>query len=128
VVRPSRTKPKAKAQRASASRFAITLLALIAFTFQSFVAQVHFHTTPWTVSTSLDAGKASQPGKLPANDDQSSCPICQVLLHAGQFVTPPAIALALPSFALFFVATAADPASPAQTASHNWQSRAPPRR
>jgi len=106
---------------------AITLFALLAFTFQSFVAQVHFHVTPWTATTTLDAGKVSQPGKIPANDDQSNCPICQVVLHAGQFVTPSAITFALPSFALFFVATAAENTPTAQSASHNWQSRAPPR-
>ncbi|HTT99004.1 MAG TPA: hypothetical protein VMF58_13205 [Rhizomicrobium sp.] len=127
MFRPIRAKSKAKAQRAGAGRLAITLFTLLAFTFQSFVAQVHIHIKPWTVSTTLDAGKAAQPGKPPANDDQTSCPICQVILHAGQFVTPSAIAFALPSFALFFVAAANDPAPPAQTASHGWQSRAPPR-
>jgi hypothetical protein len=127
VFRPFRTKPKAKAQRVSASRLAITLFALLAFTFQSFVSQVHFHATPWIATSTFDAGKVSQPGKLPANDDQSNCPICQVVLHAGQFVTPSAVTFALPSFALFFVAIATNTTLSTQAASHSWQSRAPPR-
>ena len=127
VFRPLRARSKAKAQRPNIGRLAITLFALLAFTFQSFVAQVHFHATPWTASTTLDAGKISQPGKLPANDDPSSCPICQAVLHAGQFVTPAAVTFALPSFAIFFIANFNDATATAQTASHSWKSRAPPR-
>ena len=115
------------AQRVSVGRLTITLFALFAFAFQSFVAQVHVHATPWTASTTLDAGKVSQPGKLPANDDQSNCPICQAVLHAGQFITPSAITFGLPSFAIFFVANFDSAASTSQAVSHSWQSRAPPR-
>jgi hypothetical protein len=106
---------------------AITLIALLAFTFQSFVSQVHFHAMPWTASAMFDAGKVSQPGKLPANDDQSNCPICQAVLHAGQFITPSAVIFGFPSFAAFLVTTFDRVATPSQVASHSWQSRAPPR-
>lgn len=126
MFRPHRAKSKAKAQRASVGRLAITLFALLAFTFQSFVAQVHIHAAPSTASSALSTGKVSQPGKLPANDDPSNCPICQIILHAGQFVTPSAITFALPSFALFFVATAVRQSPSAEAGSHSWQSRAPP--
>jgi len=127
VFRPSNARSNIKAQRASIGRLAITLFALFAFTFQSFVAQVHFHATPSLASTALDAGKVSQPGKLPANNDQSNCPICQVVLHAGQVLMPSTIAFALPSVAIFAITIANDTAPVTQSASHSWQSRAPPR-
>jgi len=127
VFRPQRAKSKAKAQRPNLGRLAITLFALFAFTFQSFVAQVHFHATPWTASAILDPGNISQPGKLPVNDDQSNCPICQAVLHAGQFIAPSAIAFGLPSFAIFIIANFNSAAPTTQATSHSWQSRAPPR-
>lgn len=127
MPRTSTARPKTKAQRANVGRLAITLFALLAFTFQSFIAQIHVHTAPWAASSMLDAGKAAQPGKLPASDDQSNCPICQAVLHGGQFITPSAVTFALPSFVVFFVATGAQKVPVIQAGSHNWQSRAPPR-
>ena len=122
-----RANSKAKAQRTSVARLAVTLFALFTFTFQSFVVQVHVHEASRSASSTLDIGKVSQPGKLPANGDQSDCPICQAMLHAGQFVTPSAVAFGLPSFALFFVIAVASGGQGTQSGSHNWQSRAPPR-
>ncbi len=106
------------------TRLAITLFALLAFTLQSYITQTHIHGAGGNAIAALDAGK---PGKLPNADDQSSCPICQVIAHAGQFVTPSAVAIALPALSAFHVAADKDIAAIAHSSSHIWKSRAPPR-
>ena len=111
----------------SAVRLAITLLALLAFTLQSYVTQVHIHGTSWGTATTLDSGKVPQPSKLPPSNDPANCPICQVTLHAGLFVTPSTVAITLPTLAAFYVAVDKDATTVTHSASHNWKSRAPPR-
>ena len=127
VFRSFRTKTTVLRPRAQAARLAITLLAVLAFTLHSYVMQIHVHGATWSRATTLDAGKAPQPGKIPANGDQSTCPICQVIAHAGQFATPSAVAISLPALAAFHVAVDKDTATGAHSASHSWNSRAPPR-
>jgi hypothetical protein len=113
--------------RKGAARLAITLFALIAFTLQAYVTQIHIHGASWSTTKTVDAGKASQPGKLPATGDQNGCPICQVIAHAGQFVAPPATAMLLPAVAAFYVAADRGTTTVISSASHSWKSRAPPR-
>jgi len=127
VFRPSRAKARVSASLFSVSRLAITLFALLAFTLQSYVTQIHIHGANWGAASSVDAGKTPHPGKAPAGDDQSSCPICQVIAHSGQFITPSAIAIALPTLIAFYVFVDRDAPSLARSTSHSWNSRAPPR-
>jgi len=126
VFRPLRTKARISASRSSPSRLAITLFALLAFTLQSYVTQIHIHGANWGTASSAAAGK-TQPGKAPAGDDQSSCPICQVIAHSGQFITPSAIAITLPTLIAFYVVVDRNAPSLARDTSHSWNSRAPPR-
>jgi len=111
----------------SAGRLAITLFALLAFSLQSYVTQIHIHGASWATSATLDTGKSPQPVKAPAGDDQNTCPVCQVIAHAGQFVTPSAVAFILPALAAFHVAVETDTATVTHSYSHSWNSRAPPR-
>jgi hypothetical protein len=127
VFRPLRAKARVSASRFGAPRLAITLFALLAFTLQSYVTQIHIHGASWGTAATLDAGKAHQPGKLPAGDDQNSCPICQVIAHSGQFITPSAVAVILPALVAFYVVIDKDTSSAARNISHSWNSRAPPR-
>ena len=127
VFRPLRTRSRVLSERVGAVRLAITLFALLAFTLQSYITQIHIHGAAWSSAVTLDAGKAQQQGKLPIRDDQGSCPICQLIAHAGQFVAPSAVAIALPTLAAFRVTADKGIATATSTASHNWKSRAPPR-
>jgi hypothetical protein len=108
-------------------RLAITLFALLAFTLQSYVTQIHIHGASWGTAATIDTGKTPQPGKVPAGDDQNTCPICQVIAHAGQFVTPSAIAITLPTILAFHAAVEEITSNIAHSYSHSWKSRAPPR-
>ena len=121
VKRPARTSPIR-----SAARFALTLVALFAFTVQSVVTQIHVHGAAAGDTVSVALGK-TQPGKLPPGGDPSNCPICQAVMHAGNFTAPVVAVLPLPAFASFAITASVSVAATAQTSSHSWNSRAPPR-
>lgn len=114
VIRPASSTARRPAQLA---RLWITLFALFAFTLQAYVTQSHVHAT--AISKQL-------PGKVPAGDDQANCPLCQAVLHAGQYVTPSAggfVPLILTAHGAL-VATHHAPA--AQSVAHSWNIRGPP--
>lgn len=105
-------------------RLVIASLALLAFAFQSYVLQTHIH----IAGDSRPAAHGVHHGKAPLGEDPSNCPICQEILHAGQFVAPTAQVF-LPPFAAVSTILLVDATSPVVVAlSHNWQGRAPPRR
>lgn len=111
-------------------RLALTFVALLAFVFQSYVAQTHIHMTGQSLSitASADAKTApqSKPAKFPANQDPANCPICQELLHSGSFITPSAVAALLPMLAVSVVAVVLETTIAPQAVSHSWRGRAPP--
>lgn len=115
--------------RHPAMRLFIVLLTLLAFGLQSYITQTHIHLAPDSFASAIgiSTGKHQQPDKFPANGDPANCPICQEILHTGQFVTPTAAILLLPTVAVSITKIVIDvPATP-QSASHAWRSRAPPK-
>ena len=136
-------KRKAKrivARRASSfARLGLTFLMLVAFALQTTVTQTHVHIGTVAVTAGFledlkisDAGqpitKGTQPrDHFPTNDDPANCPICQEILHAGQFVTPQAVVLLLPTESVSFVPISLAIAVFSEAVSHSWQGRAPPR-
>jgi hypothetical protein len=116
------------------------MVALVAFSFQSFVTQTHIHVPTVPVSAGIlqttDAHglKAvalkqtpAPKDKAPANDDPLNCPLCQAVGYAGHFLTPSAAALILSTTAVSILPLAATIPSSRETPSHIWQGRAPPR-
>ena len=121
----ARSRHASKALRGnSALRLLVTFFALFAFSLQTYIGQTHIHLAP----DSFAAGAAHKqaPDKFPANGDPANCPICQEVLHDGQFVTPAAATLLLPSLAASVIEIAAPLPRLIQAASHSWRSRAPP--
>lgn len=105
-------------------RFAVVCLALLAFAFQSYVVQTHIHFAPAMQLSS--GGHRGHHGKFPADEDPANCPICQEILHSGQFITPAAQFLLPPTLAVSTIALV-DQALPHIFApSHSWRGRAPP--
>jgi len=103
-------------------RFIAALIALFAFTLQTYVVQTHIHAPGFEIS---GFGQVHHPSP-PAKDSQDDCPICQAFATAGSFVTPALIILAL---ALSFIDTSPVIALRTTTGpllARNWQSRAPP--
>ena len=114
----------------SFARVAIAFFVLLAFTFQTYVSQTHIHLAPDAFASSSKLvshpGNGQQPDRFPANGDPANCPVCQEIVHSGQFVTPTAAVLLLPVVAVSIVAIVVDIPAATQSASHTWRSRAPP--
>jgi hypothetical protein len=103
-------------------RLLITLFSLFAFSFQTYIGQIHIHLGP-------DAGVSQKhaPDKFPANGDPANCPICQEVLHNGQFVTPSSAHLLPPVFTVSIIRIVATVPVLTRAISHGWRSRAPPK-
>lgn len=123
-------KSKALTRRAtglSGWRLVLVYAVLAAFAFQSYVVQTHIHFAPASLAQLGSAPAGGHHDRWPANDDPANCPICQELLHSGQFVTPSAQFLLPPTLAVSTIALV-DQALPFVFApSHIWHGRAPPR-
>jgi hypothetical protein len=127
---------KARVQRLQARatlsgwRLVLVYTALVAFALQGYVFQTHIHFTSSEAARlagDVDTNSANgHHDKFPANDDPANCPICQEILHSGQFVTPATQFLLPPSLAVSTI-TVVEQALPYILApSHSWRGRAPP--
>jgi len=124
------------ASNAGGWRTLVTVLALIAFAFQSYVTQTHIHLSPAVAKAAitgdahakiLPVAHRSAPAKEPANDEPMKCPLCQAVGYAGHFVTPAAAAaMLLPTAAVSVLPLLLATVSPNETPSHIWQGRGPP--
>ena len=117
--------------RPASPRKWVTILALLAFFLQSLVVQTHVHPSPAQTSAQITNKSAAlqQPGQVPlkTQDPLDQCRLCQELVHAGTFVTPPTTAILFSlSFVTAIFAALPDFAS-ASAKPFAWQSRAPPR-
>lgn len=106
------------------ARVIVALVALFAFSLQTYLVQTHIHGASGQEITSQTAGSHKAPAD---RDNPDDCPICQAFALSGAFVTPVILILAV---ALSFVGMA--PASvPPGTGEllfrRNQRSRAPPR-
>ena len=127
---------KVKALRPHASatlsgwRLVLVYTALLAFALQGYVFQTHIHFTPAEAARlvgDVDTNSANgHHDKFPANDDPANCPICQEILHSGQFVTPAAQFLLPPSLAVSTIAVVDQVLPHVLAPSHSWRGRAPP--
>jgi hypothetical protein len=124
----------------------LILLAVMALSIQTLVVQTHIHIprtdgSAQTVSlvTLAAAALSDKPhaagdvctdntphDKYPVNEDPSNCPLCQEVVHCGQFVHSVAALASLPVSVTvnFIVFNEVLPASFA--VSHTWRGRAPP--
>jgi hypothetical protein len=104
----------------------IAALVLLAFSFQSYLAQTHIHETAATTSAALIHHPG--PNKSPVDNSPLDCPFCQAVAHATGFLVPGAL---LPFLAPGWVkiTTLHNLLADKGTATrHSWQSRAPPSR
>jgi len=123
MTRPGRSIPRPT----PAKRWAMTLV-LLAFFFQNLAIQTHFHPLAQP-QTAISAAAAHLPATTPLRSQEpvDQCRLCQEMMHAGVFITPPVSAiLATLTFATA-VFTAPPSAAVALVTAFAWQSRAPPR-
>jgi len=125
-VLPARTKVRATAR--AAFSHALVLLTLFAFTFQAFVTQTHIHVQPVGAPVAVDwfDGTKAPAKDAPAKNDEANCPLCQAFASSGQFLTPAAAAILLPSFSVSVLELVPLATKFVRSASHAWRGRAPP--
>jgi hypothetical protein len=115
-------------------------VTLIAFSAQTYLTQTHIHLASEGHATAaleqavevsgkiVGAAPASPKDKYPANEDPANCPLCQEILHSGQFVTPAVAAVLLPFVSISVIEIATPAAVLVNAVTHIWRGRAPPRR
>ena len=105
---------------------------LLTFALQSYVTQTHIHgafvsSDVAKISKQVGGKTPSEPhDKYPANDDPANCPICQEILHAGQYVAPGAIVFALPAETVAIIPVSLDTPPIVKAIWQGWRGRAPP--
>lgn len=111
--------------RLSAGFLAVLVVAMIAFTWQSFVTQTHIDLASMPAVTAQ--GTPTHVSQIPAAPDRPiDCPICHDAALAGHYLTPgPAWVLA-PIVVSIWRFTAQGKAEARRARSHDWRSRAPP--
>jgi hypothetical protein len=107
-------------------RTVLTLVCILAFSLQSYVAQTHIH-IPSLETTKLTVSQAGHDSKQPVpSDDPVRCPQCQVAHLAGAAVAPDALVFIIPSHS-FFSGYLADTALLIKDAvTYAWGIRGPP--
>lgn len=115
-----------RAARPSSARFALTLVAVLGFFLQSFIAQTHIHGAPpsdtsQAITTASDHSHDGTPlDPFTAAVD----PVNQV--HAGNYAVPGTALLVQPSERIVHVVPFRETRAPDFILSHAWRSRAPP--
>ena len=102
----------------------IAFLVMLAFSFQSYVAQTHIHeaAAPATAALIKNLGH----NKSPVDNSPLDCPFCQAVAHDGAFFMPHAPLLFLAAQWVEMAAPHFFLADHSADANHNWRSRAPP--
>jgi hypothetical protein len=98
----------------------------LALVVQGYATQTHLHKqNDSVISAALKADGSSKHNNIPVNDD-ANCPVCQQILHAGQFVAPAWLLpfLILAAVSTVEITTAVLPHY--DTVSHSWRGRGPP--
>lgn len=116
-----------------ALRIALLVAALFAILFQSVIVQAHTHVhraVAPIVHVPVDGARAH--AVLGAADDgstqqdESDCPICWEMAHAGAFVLPQDTVLRIPEPSAIWRGALPQSISARNGRSHAWRSRAPP--
>lgn len=131
-MKPHRRIAARRPANAGGWRLIVAAFALMAFALQSYATQTHIHgafvsSDVVKISKQVAGKTPNEPrDKYPANDDPANCPICQEIMHAGQYVTPSAIVFALPAETIAVIPISLDAPLIVKAVSHGWRGRAPP--
>jgi hypothetical protein len=114
--------------RTKATTWRLFIAGLMAFVLviQGYALQTHIHKQLVSATVTLNSGGSTGHHKIPVNDDPASCPTCQQILHAGQFVAPAWLLPLLITVAVSRVEIATAALPHYDTVSHSWRGRGPP--
>lgn len=112
-----------------ALHIALVVAALFAILLQGFIVQAHTH-AHWDMAPVVHAAKAQAvagaAGDGSTQQNESDCPICWEMAHAGVFVLPGDALFPTPETSTIWVAALLPLVSVRNGRSHAWRSRAPP--
>lgn len=115
------------------ARTLTVILFLLAFAFQSFVAQTHIH-IPRSVdgvsaiASGAGSAKPNRAPDQPLQDDLNKCPLCQVAMAVGVAAGPASFYFDQPILAAIAALLHVVPRPQSASPAHVWNSRAPPLR
>lgn len=110
-------------------RWLVLLAALLCFSWQSVIAETHFHNPSESAphAAAVKQAAAGQAGKQRTpTDSPASCPICRELAHAHHYLPPAPLQFDASAPALGPVLTAASSLPALAARWQGWRSRAPP--
>jgi hypothetical protein len=117
--------------RGGSLRAVLTLLVILTFGFQGFIAQTHVHSARLPDASIVTVTKAFSPqtGKLPlpAPIPADKCPLCQLATSLGAAIGVTTTLIILPASTLAILPTGTDHAVPKTPPSFVWRNRGPPR-
>jgi hypothetical protein len=106
---------------------AVTLLLLLAFALQSYLAQTHIHETSGTLSqTCVSKCVVHLPLSHFPFGEAADCPLCQAVVHAGAFFAPAILAVIALCQCVEFLISARQDFAPRTASVRHGLSRAPP--
>jgi len=107
-------------------RALFSILVILTFGFQSYVAQTHIHVAPSDFQLGSGAHAQTSGGSHPGKDDPAHCPLCQAVMAGAAAVTPAVAALSQPLLFTMVVSRPYRATVRIIAPRHDWLSRAPP--
>lgn len=123
------SRPLRSGRRLGAGWVAVLLAMLVAFSWQSFVAETHNHFARAQISTT--AATASTVAKSTSDpnapfDSPANCPICREIAQSAAYLPPAPIVLPAPQAMLVWLVAGLAFGLILERRSLGWHSRAPP--
>jgi hypothetical protein len=125
----SNPRPPRSGRRLGAGWVAVLLAMLMAFSWQSFVAQTHNHFAAPPISTpdgTVGVGSASTSDRNSPFDSPANCPICREIAQSAAYLPPAPIMLPAPQAMLVWLVAGLAFGLILERRSLGWRSRAPP--
>ena len=125
----STSRPPRSGRRLGAGWVAVLLAMLLAFSWQSFVAQTHNHFASAPISTAAagtNVAAASSSDRNSPFDSPANCPICREIAQSAAYLPPAPIVLPAPQPMLVWLVAGLAFGLILERRSLGWHSRAPP--
>jgi hypothetical protein len=124
------SRPPSSGRRLGGAWVAFLLATLLAFCWQSFVAETHNHFDRTPISTAGVSARtvtaASSGGNAPLNSP-ANCPICREIAQSAAYLPPAPIIVPAPQPLLVWLAVTLSIGLTVERRPLGWRSRAPPR-
>ena len=125
----STSRPSRSGRRLGAGWVAVLLAMLVAFSWQSFVAETHNHFARAPLPTTANAARPVTTSSSDQNspfDSPANCPICREIAQSAAYLPPAPIVLPVPQAMLVWLVAGLAFGLILERRALGWHSRAPP--